>query len=99
MKPEQLARAFEAAAQQLGVRVRRERGTFAGGLCVVEGETVIVLNRRHTADVHAAVLAASLRSLPVDQIYLRPAVRDALEALWETPGVGAPDDPEGADVG
>jgi hypothetical protein len=97
MKTEQLVQALEAAVQQLGVRVRRERGPFRGGHCTVEGAPVVVLNRQHPPEAHLAALATALRDLPTDQIYLRPAVRDALERLWETP-IEAPDVDTG-DVG
>lgn len=85
MKTEQLVQALEETVQQLGIRVRRERGAFRGGLCTVEGETVLVLNRRHPPEAHLAVLAAALRELPSDEAYIRPAVRNALERLWEVP--------------
>ena len=82
MKTDAIVRALEEAHARLGVRVRRERGGFRGGRCTVEGEEVVVLNRRHPPEVHLAVLAASLRHLPVEQLYLRPAVRAALEDAW-----------------
>lgn len=82
MKPKTLLRALEEAVQQLGVRVRYERGGFRGGYCVVDDEAFVMLNKRHPPEVHLAVLAESLRALPIDTIYLRPAVRDALEDLW-----------------
>jgi hypothetical protein len=91
MKTEHLVQALEAAVAQLGVQVRRERGAFRGGLCTVDGATMVILNRRHPAEVHLAILAAVLRELPVEQIYLRPAVRDALERLWEAPEAAIPD--------
>ena len=43
MKPPAVVAALEQALRQLGVRVRRERGGFRGGLCVVAGEPVLVL--------------------------------------------------------
>jgi hypothetical protein len=89
MKPEQLVTALEAALRQLGVPVRRERGPFRGGHCVVDGEAVVVLNRQHPPEVHLAIVAAALRDLPVDEIYLRPAVREGLEELWRTSADGA----------
>lgn len=82
MKTEALVKALEEAHARLGVRVRRERGAFRGGRCTVGEEEVVVLNRRHPPEVHLAVLAESLRELPSEQLYLRPAVRAALEDTW-----------------
>lgn len=103
MKTEHLVQALEAAARQLGVAVRRERGGFRGGLCTLDGQQVVVLNKQHPPEAHLAALAAALRELPAEGVYLRPAVRDALEDLWATQrtggGAGAIDsDPEGGEA-
>lgn len=85
MNAPHLVQALTDAVERLGVRVRRERGPFQSGLCTVEGEPVVVLNRQHPPEAHLAALAEALRALPTDEVYLRPAVRDALEALWAEP--------------
>jgi hypothetical protein len=92
MKPQQIVEALEEAVQQLGVEVRRERGNFRGGLCTVAGTSVVMLNKRRPVEAHLAVLADALRTLPADEVYLRPAVRDAVEAAWASRDAGLPDD-------
>ncbi|ARA93678.1 MAG: hypothetical protein D6685_10745 [Bacteroidetes bacterium] len=82
MKTQHIIRELEEAARQLGWAVRTERGSFQGGRCIVNGEPLIMLNRYHPPERHLAVLAESLRDLPVDTVYLKPAVRAALEAAW-----------------
>lgn len=88
----QIVQALEEAVRQLGVAVRHERGNFRGGLCTVGGETFVVLNKRRPAEAHLAVLAEALRALPVDEVYLRPAVRDAVEEAWAARDAGLTDD-------
>ena len=83
MKLERILDALEDAVQQLGITLRRETGNFRGGRCTVGEEKVVLLNKRHPPEVHLAVLAESLRGLPVDTIYLKPSVRAALEEEWE----------------
>ena len=96
MKPPAVVAAFEEALGRLGVRVRRERGAFRGGLCVVGDEAVVVLNRAHPPEAQAAVLADALRLHGgADGLYLRPAVRAALDDLWAQADVGAADVPAG----
>lgn len=73
---------LEQAVRELGIPVRRERGSFRGGLCVRNDETLMMLNKNHPAEAHLAVLAGALSTLPVDTVYLRPAVRKALEDAW-----------------
>ncbi|MEM6325601.1 MAG: hypothetical protein AAF791_00650 [Bacteroidota bacterium] len=82
MKPASVLREFEDALRALGVRVRRERGSFRGGLCTVAGREVVVLNKLHPVEAQTVVLAEALRDLPHDQLYLRPAVRAALADAW-----------------
>lgn len=88
MKPDQIVRELEGVARHFGVQVRFEKGRFRGGRCVVEGESFVVLNRLHPPEVNLAILAESLRDLPLDTVFVRPAVRRALEEAWSA---AAPD--------
>lgn len=92
MKPEQIARELEEVARHFGVQVRTEKGRFRGGRCTVEGEEFVVLNRLHPPEVRVAILAESLRDFPLDTVFLRPAVRHALDEAWA--GAAAPDMPD-----
>lgn len=82
MKLEQIVKELEAGAEQLGLRVRREKGNFRGGFCVKEEEEYLMLNRMHPPEVHLAILADVLKDLDTETIFLRPAVRRALEDAW-----------------
>ena len=89
MKPPAVLAALDDALARLGVRVRRERGAFRSGLCTVGGADVVVLNRQHPPEVQIAALADALRQLGrVDELYLRPAVRAALEDAWAQADAG-----------
>ena len=77
MNTQQIAKELEDAVRRLGLQVRFERGHFRGGYCKVDDVEFVVLNRRHPPEMHLAVLAESLRGLPVDTIFLRPAARKA----------------------
>lgn len=83
MKTEHIVEELKAAARQLGLQVRIERGNFRGGRCKVGAEEMIVLNRRHLPEAHLVILAESLRDLPTETVFLRPAAREALEAAWQ----------------
>lgn len=73
---------LENVAQRLGFEVRSEKGNFRGGRCIVEGEELIMLNKRHQPETQLVVMANALRDAPLDTIYLKPAVRQALEDTW-----------------
>ncbi len=83
MKTEHIIEELEDAARRLGAELRREKGDFRGGRCTIEGEMVVLLNKRHPPEVRLSVLAESLRDMPVDTVYLKPSVRAALEEEWE----------------
>jgi len=82
MKQQQIVRELEEAVRKMGLTVRKEKGRFRGGRCTVEQEEVVVLNLLHPPEAHLAVLADALREMPVDTVFLRPAVRSALQGLW-----------------
>jgi hypothetical protein len=73
---------LEDVAQRLGFEVRIEKGNFRGGRCIMGGEELIMLNKRHQPETQLVVMATALRDAPLDTIYLKPAVREALEDTW-----------------
>lgn len=83
MKTEHIIEELKKAAAQLGIEVRTGKGNFRGGRCTVEGEEIIMLNRRHLPEANLVILAESLRDLPMDKVFLRPAVRSSLEEIWQ----------------
>ena len=66
-------------AKQAGIKVRRENGKFHSGSCLVKDEAVIVLNKTTTIETLSSVLAKSLSEFPIDNIYIKPAVREYIE--------------------
>jgi hypothetical protein len=73
---------LEDVAERLGLEVRTEKGNFRGGRCVVGDEEIIMLNKNHLPETQLVVFANALREAPLDTIYLKPAVRTALEEAW-----------------
>lgn len=82
MKTQAIVKELEEVARQLGLAVRKEKGNFRGGRCVVGGDEMIVLNKHHVPEVHLAILAETLQEMPVDAVFMKPAVRKALEEAW-----------------
>ncbi len=83
LKPARLVHAVADTVTRLGISVRWEQGSFRGGLCSIEGEPVLILNKQQPAESQLAVLAGVLRRLPLDSIYIRPAVREDIKRLLE----------------
>ncbi|MDX1638890.1 MAG: hypothetical protein R3281_13035 [Balneolaceae bacterium] len=83
MKPEKLLLELEDLVEQAGYSIRKERGTFRGDHCIVEGDKLVVINRNRPVELQVGILARVLRKLDTQHTYIKPVVRKELEALWE----------------
>lgn len=83
MKPDKLLLELEQLVEQAGYAIRKERGTFRGDHCIVEGEKLVVINRKRPVEMQVGIMARVLRSLHLQDIYIKPAVRRELEQLWD----------------
>ncbi|MCB2213707.1 hypothetical protein KQI52_16480 [bacterium] len=64
-------------------RVEEESGDFRGGVCRVRNERYLVLNRQAKLERRLRTVATALASLDLDQQYLLPAVREAIDRYSE----------------
>jgi len=83
MKTEKLILELEQLVEQLGYTIRKEKGTFRGDSCVVEGEMLVVLNKKKPEQQQVGLLARVLKDQELQDIYIKPAVRKELEELWD----------------
>jgi len=83
MKAESILEELSEVAGQVGFKVRKEKGDFRGGFCVKNDEELILLNKRHSTDVHLNVLANCLKQADLSTVFIKPAIREALEGLWK----------------
>jgi hypothetical protein len=74
---------LRALANQLGAEVRFEKGDFKGGYCILKENKVIVINKMANLQRKTMILAAALKELGVDQIYLTPKLREVIEEMAE----------------
>ncbi len=83
MKADKLIIELEQLVEQAGYTIRRERGTFRGDHCVVEGDKLVVLNKKKPVQRQIGLLARVLHDKEMQDIYIKPAVRKHLEELWD----------------
>jgi len=83
MKTEKLLLEFEALCEQCGYEIRKERGTFRGDQCVIEGDKLIVINKNKPVESQAGILARVLQSAELDDLFVKPVVRKHLQELWD----------------
>jgi hypothetical protein len=79
MTHEQILSELEQLASNCGISIRYEKGDFDGGYCVLKAERLIVINKRLALARRASVLAQGLAEVGIDEMYLKPAVREYIE--------------------
>jgi len=83
MKTEKLLLELEQLVEQAGYSIRKEKGTFRGDSCVMEGEKLVVLNKKKPPQQQVGLLARVLKDKDLQDIYIKPVVRKQLEELWD----------------
>jgi hypothetical protein len=83
MKAEQLTEILEAAATQLGVKVRYEAmaasgPTGGGGLCKVKGDWCVIIDKKTAPSERASILTDALATLDTDKVEFPEKVRELL---------------------
>ncbi len=79
MTKEQILSELEQLASNCRITIRYEKGDFDGGYCVLKAERLIVINKRLILARRASVLAQGLAEVGIDEMYLKPAVREYIE--------------------
>lgn len=82
MKTDKLLLELEELIPRFGYRIRKEKGNFRGGSCVLEGEKLIMVNRNLPVDTQVATLARLIHGLDHSGMYIKPQVRQELEDIW-----------------
>lgn len=89
MKAEKLILELENLCEQSGYHIRKERGTFRGDSCVIEGDKLIVVNKNRPVEAQIGILAKVLKNLNTEEIYIKPAVRKELVEIWDRMALAA----------
>ncbi len=88
MQNEGLLAALEGLAEQLQIPVTyaalaTEELPGRGGMCVIHGERRIIIEKDLTTRQKARLLAAGLAQFDFEDVFLLPAVREAIEGARE----------------
>lgn len=81
---EDLLNDLKSLALQMGAKVRFEKGDFKGGYCILKENKVIVLNKISNLQRKVLTLAAALKELGLDDIYISPKLREFIDEMDET---------------
>ena len=78
---EELARGFGIQIRYEAIKQDEESKRVAGGLCLLNGEYVLIINAKATGKDRIRTLAEALRHFNLDQIYIRPVLREILDRV------------------
>ncbi len=65
-------------SKNLGITIRKEKGNFRSGYCVVNEKEVFILNKSTPIESLTSILARELAPLTED-VHIKPAVREFIE--------------------
>lgn len=79
---------LEELAEKLGIKIRYEPIKqeedlirIRGGLCLLKGEYVLIIDSRGTTQDKIRTLAEAVKHFDIDQVYIRPALRELLDKV------------------
>jgi len=79
LKPEKLFILFEELAEKMNINIVQGKGDFIGGMCSVNDESYIVINKVKPMSQRLNVLGAEFSKLDLKNIFVSPALRDFIE--------------------
>lgn len=83
MKPDKFLLELEQILEQAGYTLRKERGSFRGDECIIEGQKLVVVNKNKPIESQLGTMGRVLGQIDLSGVYLKPAVRNKLEELWD----------------
>ena len=76
----QLLHSLEDLAKQLNIRLRYEKTSARGGLCIHKGKYNIIIDPKASDDFKIDVIVSSLTAFDLSGFFISPKLRDLLEA-------------------
>ena len=80
---EVLIRSFGIQIRHEAIKQDEDSINVVGGLCLLKGEYVLIINSKSTKVERINTLATALKHFDLDQIYLRPVLRELLDKIPE----------------
>jgi len=76
MKPEKLLTLFEELADKMDINIVQGKGDFQGGMCSLNDESYIVLNKLKPVNQRLGVLVKEFSKMNLKKIFIQPALRE-----------------------
>ncbi|MEC9474874.1 MAG: hypothetical protein VX746_03015 [Candidatus Neomarinimicrobiota bacterium] len=76
LKPEKLMVLFEELAEKMGINIVQGKGDFHGGMCSLNDESYIVLNKLKPINQRLGVLVREFSKLNLKNTFVQPVLRE-----------------------
>ena len=83
LNSEKLFILFEELAEKMNINIVQGKGDFIGGMCSVNDESYIVINKVKPMSQRLNVLGAEFSKLDLNNIFVSPALRDFIEDIQQ----------------
>jgi hypothetical protein len=80
---EELAEGFGVQIRHEAIKQDEDAVYVAGGLCLLRGEYVLIVDSNAGLRDRINMLATALKHFDLDQVYIRPALRELLDKIPE----------------
>ncbi|PKL82846.1 MAG: hypothetical protein CVV24_07965 [Ignavibacteriae bacterium HGW-Ignavibacteriae-3] len=80
---ESILQDLKQLAQEMGAKVRFERGDFKGGYCLLRDDKTIVINKLSTLQKKIMILTTALKDLGINDHYIQPKIREIIDEITE----------------
>jgi hypothetical protein len=89
MTPDQLYQELKDLAERLHITVTEQNLRSTGikvqsGLCTVKGKKMFIMDKHKSVHKKIRILAAQLAGMPLEHLYIIPAVRELLNKASES---------------
>jgi hypothetical protein len=78
---EELAESFGIQIRYEPIRQDEDLVRVVGGLCLLRGKYVLIIDSKAAMGEKIRTLAEAIRHFDLDQIYIKPALRELLERV------------------
>jgi hypothetical protein len=88
MKPDQLYQELKDLAERIHITVLEQNLKTSGikvksGLCTVKGKQIFIMDKHKSVHKKIRILAEQLATMPLEDLYIIPAVRELLNKAGE----------------
>jgi hypothetical protein len=78
MTQKEILNELEDVAARAGLTVKYDRLETKGGECLVKGKPYVIMNDALMEDEKISILAAALKKVDLEGIFLKPQIRDLI---------------------